>query len=62
MWSRAGDHEQAVQYIERAHRERALGLVYLAVQPDFELVWNDPRVRAVLEAMKLSGVVDRRRK
>jgi hypothetical protein len=53
MWSRVGDMERTVRNLERAHRERSVGLVYLAVLPDFAAARSDPRVAAILEAMRL---------
>jgi hypothetical protein len=58
MWARVGDSERTIQHLQRAFRERSLGLVFLAVLPEFSEVRNDARVKAILEAMRLRRVHD----
>lgn len=55
MWARVGDTERTVQRLQRAYRERSLALVYLGVTPEFAAARADPRVRTILEAMRLPG-------
>ena len=53
IWARVGDTARTFEWLERAYRERNPGLVYLAVDPDFESVRAYPRVVAILRAMRL---------
>jgi serine/threonine-protein kinase len=53
IWARSGDLERAVEWLERAYRERDPGLVYLGVDPEWTPVRGDRRVRAMLEEMGL---------
>lgn len=49
----AGDTLQAFDWLERAHRERNPGLIYLMREPAFEGVRSHPRVVRIQRAMRL---------
>lgn len=49
---RLGEHERAIFWIERACRERAIGALYLAVDPAFDPVRSDPRCRRLIEEIQ----------
>ncbi|HLH01930.1 MAG TPA: hypothetical protein VKX25_04110 [Bryobacteraceae bacterium] len=49
---RLGEHERAIFWIERAFRERAIGTLYLAVDPAFDPVRSDPRCRRLIESIQ----------
>ena len=53
MWARVGDTARTVEWIQRAYRERSVGLVFLGVLPDFEVARRDPRVNTIMAAMRL---------
>jgi hypothetical protein len=53
MWARAGDHARAVGWVQRAYRERSIGLVFLGVIPGLDGVRRDSRVAAIMDAMRL---------
>jgi len=52
--ARVGDTTRAVEWLERAFRERDPGLVYLAANPEWEAVRAQPRVAALIERMKVA--------
>ena len=56
MWARVGDTARTVEWIQRAYRERSLGLVFLGVLPDFEVARRDPRVISIMAAMRLPSL------
>ena len=51
--ARIGDTDRAIEWLERAYRERDPGLVYLGVAPDWEPLREDPRVIELLSRMRL---------
>jgi hypothetical protein len=51
--ARAGDEARALEWLERALLERDPGLVYLAADPEWERMRAAPRVKWLLERMKL---------
>jgi adenylate cyclase len=53
MWSRAGEAANTVLWLERAYRERSMGLVYLNVLPEFAIARRDPRIDQIVQAMGL---------
>ncbi|MCU0649072.1 MAG: hypothetical protein MUF00_13815, partial [Gemmatimonadaceae bacterium] len=51
MWSRAGNPARAIEWLERAYRDRDFGLVFLNVVPEFAGLRRDPRVRRMVREM-----------
>ncbi len=51
-----GDHDRALELLEEALETRDAELIWLAVEPAFDPIRDDPRFRAVLETMGLAGV------
>ena len=49
---RLGEHERALDWLERAFRERALRALYLAVDPAFDAVRDHPRYRCLVIQLK----------
>jgi TolB-like protein/tetratricopeptide (TPR) repeat protein len=43
LYSRAGEVDAALEWLERAHEVRALGVILIAAQPDFDALRSDPR-------------------
>lgn len=54
MWARVGNKERTIQNIERAYRERSLGLVFVAALPELRFVHDEPRVAEILRDMRLT--------
>ena len=48
-----GERDEALSWLERAHRERALHLVFLDVDPLFDELRDDPRFQDILRSMGL---------
>jgi len=48
-----GEHDEAMAWLERAHRERALHLVFLGVDPLFDALRDDPRFQDILRSIGL---------
>ena len=48
-----GERDQAVEWLERALKERAYGLVFLPTDPRFDPVRSDPRLVAVMRRVGL---------
>ncbi len=53
LFATVGDHVQALDWLERAHRERGPWMELLAVYPPADPLRADPRFRALLKAMRL---------
>ncbi|MGH7719901.1 MAG: tetratricopeptide repeat protein [Gemmatimonadaceae bacterium] len=53
IWSRIGDTERAVEWLERAYGARHPALIYLKVAPDLVRLHGDARVRQMLKDMQL---------
>jgi len=53
LWMHAGDHEQALDYLEQAFQQHETRLVYTAAQPIFQPVRNSDRYQALLRNMNL---------
>ncbi len=55
LYTRAGNGEAALDWLERAFEEHGPNLPYLAVDPIFDDIRPDPRFWALLERLELSG-------
>jgi hypothetical protein len=49
----AGDNDLALEWLERAYRQRDLGLVEMTGEPLLDSIAADPRFKAFLRKMKL---------
>jgi TolB-like protein/DNA-binding winged helix-turn-helix (wHTH) protein len=49
-----GQKDQALEWLEKNYEERALGMVFLKVAPDFDSLRSDPRFQDVLRRMAVS--------
>ena len=54
LYTRAGNGEAALDWLERAFEERGPNLPYLAVDPIFDDIRPDPRFQALLERLELA--------
>ncbi|HEX4951364.1 MAG TPA: tetratricopeptide repeat protein, partial [Blastocatellia bacterium] len=50
-----GEKQQAFQWLERAYEERAVELIYLNVEPQFDSVRSDPRFQHFLRRLNLAS-------
>ncbi len=48
-----GDHEQALDYLEKAYQIRSSRMAYLGVMPEFEALHSEPRFQALLKKVGL---------
>ena len=53
LYTRAGDGELALDYLERAFEERDPNIPYLSVDPIFDYLRDEPRFRAMIERLGL---------
>ncbi len=53
--ARLGDREAALDALEQAHRERDRAMVYLNVNPRFDLLRDDPRFQELVRRMRLAA-------
>ena len=49
------DSERALDWLERAYRERASGVSFLKINPFFDRIRDEPRFRTLVEKMNLTG-------
>ncbi len=56
-----GEHEAALDWLERAYEQRDFGLVVVGLAPVFEPLYDEPRFQALLEKMDLPDPRDRSR-
>jgi eukaryotic-like serine/threonine-protein kinase len=54
-YARLGDTERTFTWLEKAYTEHDSGLVYLGVEPMFDGIRRDPRLRDLLRRLKLPG-------
>lgn len=54
LWAAVGDHPQALDWLERAHREHGSWMELLAVYPPADPLRHEPRFRALLKTLRLS--------
>ncbi len=55
-YSFLGDHDSAMQWLERAFQDRANAVAYLAVDPSSRTVRTDPRFQSLLRRVGLADV------
>jgi len=55
LYASAGDNGKALQWLERAYRDRAFGLIFAGVAPEFDSLHTDPRFRDLVRRV---GVVE----
>ena len=48
-----GDHEQALDYLEKAYQIRSSRMAYLGVMPEFEALHSEPRFQVLLKKVGL---------
>ncbi len=48
-----GDHDQAFEWLEQSHRDRANNVAYLAVEPLYDRIRQEPRFQALVKAAGL---------
>jgi hypothetical protein len=48
-----GDHDAALEWLERAYKQKDIGLVTIVGEPLFKSIADDPRYKAFLRQMKL---------
>jgi serine/threonine-protein kinase len=53
LYVRAGQHDLALDWLERAYEARNPNLPYISVTPVFDAIRSDPRFRALLQRMNL---------
>jgi TolB-like protein/Tfp pilus assembly protein PilF/predicted Ser/Thr protein kinase len=53
LYLRAGDKERALEWLERSFTARDPNVPYAGIGPEWDLVRDDPRMRAVLQRMNL---------
>jgi TolB-like protein/DNA-binding SARP family transcriptional activator/cytochrome c-type biogenesis protein CcmH/NrfG len=56
LWASAGDTEQALDWLERAHAERNPGLIFLRSERAFVGLQSNPRFVRIVKEMKLASV------
>ncbi len=54
-YMRLGNHEKAIQYLQRAHKNREGNLVYINVEPLYKPLHHDKRFKNLVEAMGLQS-------
>jgi hypothetical protein len=54
LWARIGDEARALEWLERARAERDPGLVYLAVDTEWDGIGSAPGLARLVERMKLA--------
>jgi serine/threonine-protein kinase len=53
IYAALGDREAALTWLERAFDARGVGLVFLAAEPMYELLRDEPRYRRIVQQLKL---------
>jgi uncharacterized protein YpiB (UPF0302 family) len=51
MYASAGDKDLAEQWLEKAYQDGDSTMVYLKVDPSFDMLRDDPRFQALLRKM-----------
>lgn len=54
-FARLEEKERALDWLEKAYRNRAFNLVYAKADPVFEGLWDEPRFRNLLRSMQMYG-------
>jgi adenylate cyclase len=54
IYARLGDKEQTLAWLERAHEERAMLLIWLKVEPRYDFLRSDERFQELLRKLNLS--------
>jgi hypothetical protein len=57
VYARLGDRPKALDYLERALKERQADLIFINVDPYFDSLRGEPRFQAVAKAVGLRPVV-----
>jgi len=53
LYTRAGDRDEALTWLEKAYEARDLNMPYISIDPIFDDLRPDPRFRSLLGRMKL---------
>ena len=56
LYARVGNAERSAEWVERAHAERSMALVFLGVLPAYDGVRSHPRIARVVEQMGLRNL------
>ena len=48
-----GDADKAFEWFERAFQDRSEALLFLKVEPRFDLLWADPRYKSLIRRLGL---------
>ncbi|MCG2461367.1 helix-turn-helix domain-containing protein [Flavobacteriaceae bacterium F89] len=59
LYTRAGNKEKAITWLEKAYEARDNNMPYIGVDPIFEIMHSDPRFQDLLEKMNLTLRLDR---
>jgi DNA-binding winged helix-turn-helix (wHTH) protein/tetratricopeptide (TPR) repeat protein len=51
LYARLGENDQALEWLERAYRERDMSLIFLNLDPNWESLRPDPRLQNLLRRM-----------
>ncbi len=52
LYAYAGEKNRALEWLEKAYQDRETGLVHLQVDPDWDILRDDPRFRELVGRMK----------
>jgi hypothetical protein len=51
LYTHVGDHERAIQYLERAYEERVGDMLFIRAEPSFDPLRGDPRFQELVRRM-----------
>ncbi len=58
LFATVGEHERALEWLERGFEQRDPNMPYVGVQPHFDSLHDDPRFQDLLRRMNLPGRTD----